>query len=181
MTALTRPHVATFTRLIPGASWAGVVISWLLGGTLDGLLRAIGSAGTDQGPVELFIAGLIADGVIFCIIAAYTILVTRIVTKPESQVRQVYALALFWPLLIIPLNLLSAGGAIGLLGTLLWLPATLYGLFLTYLVVQAVPGLSPRSARFVILVPVILLVLVGLMICGLFTLLAGNLNTLENK
>jgi hypothetical protein len=181
VTALTRPRVATFTTLIRQASWSGVLLSLLVGGSLAGLLRALSGGVGGPGPVEAFISGLISDVVIFCIVTAYLLLTTRVATNAERQVQQVYALSLFWPLLIIPLSLLPVGGLGGFLGTFLWLPATIYALYLTYLVVQAVPGLSSRSARFVILVPVILLVIIGMLIWGLFLLLSGNLNTIENK
>jgi hypothetical protein len=44
-----------------------------------------------------------------------------------------------------------------------------------------VPGLVAPSARLVVLVPVILLAVLGLLLCGLLTLLSGNLSTLENQ
>ena len=179
--ALTRPRVATFTALVADARWAGVLVSLLLGGALAGVVRLGGSGATGEAPLAAFIAGLVSSVVLFCIQAAYLLIVTRLLTNPEAQLQQVYALSLFWPLLNVALTMPTAGGGFGRLGALLWLPALLYGLFLTYLAVQAVPGLSTRRARFVVLVPVILLAVVGLLICGLLTLLAGNLNTIENQ
>jgi hypothetical protein len=179
--ALTRPRVATFAALVRDASWTGVLFSLLVGGVLAGLVRLGGSGATGQGPVEAFIGGLVSAVVLFCIQAAYLLLATRLLTNPEGQLQQVYALSLFWPLLNVALMMLTAGGAFGWVGALLWLPATLYGLFLSYLTVQAVPGLVAPSARLVVLVPVILLAVLGLLICGLLTLLSGNLSTLENQ
>ena len=179
--ALTRPRVATFTALVADASWAGVLVSLLLGGALAGVARLGGSGATGEAPLAAFIAGLVSSVVLFCIQAAYLLIVTRLLTNPEAQLQQVYALSLFWPLLNVALMMLTAGGAFGWVGALLWLPATLYGLFLSYLVVQAVPGLSAPRARFVVLVPVILLAVLGLLICGLLTVLSGNLSTIENQ
>jgi hypothetical protein len=179
--ALTRPRVATFTALVADASWAGVLVSLLLGGALAGVARLGGSGATGEAPLAAFIAGLVSSVVLFCIQAAYLLLATRLLTNPEGQLQQVYALSLFWPLLNVALMMLTAGGAFGWVGALLWLPATLYGLFLSYLTVQAVPGLAAPSARLVVLVPVILLAVLGLLICGLLTLLSGNLSTLENQ
>ena len=177
---LTRPTVATFTTLISGASWSGALLSLVIGSVPAGLAR-VATGGPDVGPVEAFIAGMVTNWVLFCIVAAYLLIVTRLLSNPPGQQAQVYALSLFWPLLLVPLNLLGGEGILGVIGALLWLPATLYALFLTYRVVQAVPGLSPRSARFVVMVPVILLGIVGLLICGLLTLLSGNLNTIQNQ
>ncbi len=179
--AFTRPRIATFTALVAGASWTGVLVSLLLAGGIAGLLRAAGSGATDQGPVESFFSGIISDWVFFCIEAAYLLVVTGLLSKPRQQQQQVYALALFWPLLNIGPNLLIAGGSLSWLGTLLWLPAVFYGLFLTYRVVQAVPGVSSQRARFLLGVPVIVLILLGLLIFGLLTLLSGNINTLQNQ
>ena len=179
--ALTRPRIATFQALVTGASWTGVLISLLLAGVIAGLARAAGSGATDQGPVESFISGIISDWVFFCIEAAYLLVVTGLLSNPQKQREQVYALSLFWPLLNIGPNLLIAGGSLSWIGTLLWLPAVFYGLFLTYQLVQAVPGVSPQRARFLLGVPIILLILLGLLIFGLLTLLSGNLNTIQNQ
>jgi hypothetical protein len=179
--AFIRPRIATFKALIAGASWSGVLVSLLLAGVIAGLLRAAGSGATDQGPVESFFSGIISDWVFFCIEAAYLLVTTGLLSKPQQQQQQVYALSLFWPLLNIGPNLLIAGGSLSWLGTLLWLPAVFYGLFLTYQVIQTVPGVPPHRARFLLGVPIIVLILLGLLIFGLLTLLAGNINTLENK
>jgi hypothetical protein len=174
--ALARPRVATFTALLPDASWTGVLISLLLGGGLTGLLRLAGSGGTDEGPVGAFVGGLVAAWVLFCIQAAYLILAARVLTNPAGQLGLVYALSLFWPLLNVPLLVLIGGGGLSGLGALLWLPATLYGLFLTYLAVQAAPGLSTRGARLVVIVPVLLIMILGCLLWGLLLLLGSNLN-----
>jgi hypothetical protein len=174
--ALTRPRVATFTALLPGASWAGVLLSLLIGGGLAGLARLAGSGGTGQGPVEAFVGGLVAAWVLFCIQAAYLILATRVLTNPAGQLGLVYTISLFWPLLNVPLLVLAGGGGLSAFGALLWLPATLYGLFLTYLAVQAAPGLSTRGARFVVILPVLLIIILGFVLWGLLLLLGSNLN-----
>jgi len=179
--ALTRPRVATFTALAADASWAGVLVSLLLGGTLAGLVRLGASGATGEAPFVAFLTGLIATGVLFCIEAAYLLIVSGLLTNPAGQLRQVYALSLFWPLLNALPNMLVAGGVLSWLGALLWLPATLYGLFLSHLVVRAVPGLSPARARLVVAVPVLLLIVLGLLVWGLLVQLAGNLNTIENQ
>jgi hypothetical protein len=178
--ALTRPGIGTFSDLIAGASWSGVLVSLLIGGVVAGLVRGAASGGTGQGPVEAFITGLVGNWVLFCIGAAYLLVVTRLLSNPEGQRAQVYAASLFWPLLLVPANLLGAVGMVGAAGILLWFAALLYGLYLTYLVVQAVPGLSTRGARFVVLIPLIVLLILGLLTFGLLTLLENNLNTIDN-
>jgi hypothetical protein len=151
----------------------------LIGGVVAGLVRAAASGGTDQGPIEAFFTGLAGNWVLFCIGAAYLLVVTRLLSNPERQRGQVYAASLFWPLLLVPANLLGAVGIVGAVGLLLWLAALLYGLYITYFVVQAVPGLSTRGARFVVLIPVIVITILGLLIVGLLTLLENNLNTID--
>jgi hypothetical protein len=168
--AFLRPGLATFEQIAAPMEWTHVGISLGLSGLATGLLRLLGSLWSGQEPVTAFLGGAVGNVVLFSIIAAVLLFAARLSRGRGPGIDHMYVLSVIWPVINILLAVPAFDGTLWL-PVCLWLPATLYGLYLSYFAMRAVHGFDARPARLVAFSPLLLaLTFTGCFLCAYLAL-----------
>lgn len=168
-----RPGRATFQAATAPMAWSHVFIALALPALATGLVRLLSVPFAGEEPVTAFIGGVVVNVVTFSILAVLLLFVARLVRGHGDAVDHMYALALFWPVLLILLGVPAVAGAI-------WLPAglglfvLLCGTYLTYFAMQVVHNLPDRQARVLAISPLVLGLVCTGCASGIYLLLAAH-------
>lgn len=169
--AFLRPSLATFEQIAAPMEWTHVGISLGLAGLLTGLVRLLDSAWSGLEPVSAFLSGFLGNLMLFSIIAVVLLFAARVARGRGLGIDHMYVLAVIWPVINILLAAPALNGSLWLpLG--LWLPATLYGIYLSYLALRAVHGFAPGPARAVAATPLLLALIFTGCFVGAYLILA---------
>jgi hypothetical protein len=150
---ITRPSVATFASEIPAANWGTTLLGLLIFAVFYSLIVITGVAPW-YGRLDLH-PGLILEGEAYFFIVSGLLLISVLiyeVAKGAGKGTGNFAVRTYlYSLYLTPLAIIAY--LLGLVSGLLFygpLAAFIYGLFLTYYMVQATYGLNPGSARRVV-------------------------------
>ena len=169
--AFLRPSLATFEQIAAPMEWSHVGISLGLAGLASGLLRLIDSLAAGLEPVSAFLGGFVGNIVIFSIIAAVLLIAARLARGRGYGIDHMYVLSVIWPVINILLAAPALGGSLAF-PLFLWVPASLYGIYLSYLALRAVHGFEAGPARAVAFSPLILALVFTACFLGAYLVLA---------
>jgi hypothetical protein len=164
---LARPSLASFQEATAPLGGRELLLAVGPACLLTGLLRLLGSPATGQGPLEAFLGGGFSNLVVYGMRAGVLLGGVFLAGGRSDVFLYLYALGLFWPVLNIVL------GAPGL-GALLWFGVAVYGLYLSYLAVWVVYGLTPTKARLIAFIPVMIGAFLALVFWVVLFLFAGS-------
>jgi hypothetical protein len=169
---ITGRSVPTFDEQLPAASWPNIWLGLAIYAVMRGIAGAINTAiypsarigntvVSSGSPISSFIGGVIGALIGFFIAAGILYLLARAFGGVGTFVTYAFLLSLIW----VPLG--SIGAVLGLLPFIGWLVALAIGIFEIYLAILATASahrLPLDRATWVVLIPVIVAVVLGLLL-----------------